>query len=108
MDAVIRFLFRVLATLTLAAAVVLGVVDATRSVAASRLVTTPLRESWEAAFPGSLDSAQAFVQENVAGFLWDPVAVAILGQPGFAVLAVLAFLLYAAGRRSARPRDEWA
>lgn len=104
----IRFLFRVLATLTLAAAVIMAVVDATRSVAQSQLVLTPLGESWASAFPDGPGMLQTFLQTKVANFLWDPVTVAILGQPGFVVLAALALLLYAAGRRQTRTRGSWA
>ena len=41
----IRFVFRVLALFALAVAVVMAVLDATRSIGASRLMLTPLGES---------------------------------------------------------------
>jgi hypothetical protein len=99
---VIRFFFRFLAVLSLAAAVILAVVDATRSIAASELVLTPLGTSWFAVSPGTLNLAQALVQRYVFPGLWDPLIVSILNLPGFAVFLVLALLFYAIGRRPAR------
>lgn len=88
--------------LSLAAAVILAVVDATRSIAASELVLTPLGNSWFAVSPGTLNLAQALVQRYVFPGLWDPLIVSILNLPGFAVFLVLALLFYAIGRRPAR------
>ncbi len=99
----IRFLFRVLATLTLAAAVILAVIDATRSVAGAKLVLTPMMASWAATFPQGLASFQTFVETKLAGWLWDPVATSILEQPGCLVLAAIAFLLYIAAGRARPP-----
>ncbi len=103
----IRFLFRVLATLTLAAAVVMAVLDATRSVAASSLVMTPLMESWEATFPASLAALKDFLTARIGAFAWDPTLVSLLGLPGFAVLGAVAFLLYAVGYRPRSHQAEW-
>lgn len=98
----IRFLFRLLAMLALAVAVIMATLDATRTVAAKMLVTTPLRDSWTSAWPDGLEGLQAFLQTKVHAFAWDPVAVTVLALPGFIVFAVLAFLLYAIGRRPER------
>lgn len=96
-----RFLLRVLATFALAVAVIMAVLDASRSVAASAIVLTPLGSSWYAVSPATLNLAQAAIQRNVHPALWDPVAVFVLTLPGFAVFGVLALVLYAAGRRRA-------
>ena len=98
----IRFLFRLMAMVALAVAVIMAVLDATRTIAASELVLTPLNTSWITVSPDTLAVAQAFVTEKLHPLVWDPVIVFILNQPGFAVFAVLAFLLYAVGRRPAR------
>lgn len=97
-----RFFFRFLAVMSLALAVILAVVDATRSIAASETVLTPLGTSWFAVSPGSLNLAQAVVQRYLFPALWDPAIVAILTLPGFVVFLVLALLFYAIGRRPAR------
>ncbi len=98
----IRFFFRFLSVVALAVAVILAVVDATRSIAASELVLTPLGTSWFAVSPESLNVAQALVQRYVFPVLWDPIIVTILTLPGFVVFLVLALLFYMIGRRPAR------
>ena len=60
----IRFVFRVLATLLLAAAVVLAVVDATRSIAADTFVVTSLAEAWAQAAPDLLGDAVSAAGEG--------------------------------------------
>lgn len=103
----IRFLFRLLAVFSLAIAVVMAVIDATRSIAASQWVTTPLIESWSSFSAGTLAAAEAFTRDAMLPELWDLVAVTVLAAPGFAVFAVLALLFYAIGRRPQR-RDRFA
>ena len=97
-----RFLFRLLATISLAIAVVMAVLDVTRTIAASRLVLTPLRDSWAGVSSATLESAQAFVSGSLHPLVWNPVMTTILAQPGFVVFGVLAFLLYAIGHRPER------
>jgi hypothetical protein len=99
----IRLVFRVLAMATLAVAVVLAVVDATRSVLADEIVLTPLGQTWYALSPDTLGLAQAAVQRHLHPAIWDPGAIWVLTMPGFAVTGVLALLFYAIGRRPARP-----
>src|SRR4051794_22483341 len=103
----VRFLFRFLATIALAIAVVMAVIDATRTVAASDWVMTPLGVSWMTVSPDTLDKAQAAIAAIHPG-LWDPVALFVLKAPGFAVFGMLALLLYVIGRRPARRLDPFA
>ncbi|RST87753.1 hypothetical protein EJC49_03850 [Aquibium carbonis] len=98
----IRFFFRFLSVVSLAVAVILAVIDATRSIAASELVLTPLGTSWFAVSPETLNLAQAVVQRHVFPALWDPILVTILTLPGFVVFLALALLFYMIGRRPAR------
>lgn len=104
----IRFLLRLLAMAALAVAVIMGVLDATRSVAASAPVMTPLAESWRAVSPETLDALSAAVQANLYPAIWDPGMLWVLSLPGFAVFAALAFLLFAAGHRPARPAGRFS
>ena len=97
-----RFLFRLMATFALAVAVIMAVLDVTRTIAASTLVLTPLGASWVSASPATLDAMQAFIIANAHPLVWNPVMIFILDQPGFAVFGVLALLLYAIGRRPER------
>ncbi len=98
----IRFLFRLMATFALAVAVIMAVLDVTRTIAASRLVLAPLGESWMSVSPSTLEQVQSFVLQHAHPLVWNPVMIFILGQPGFAVFGVLAFLLYAIGHRPER------
>jgi hypothetical protein len=98
----IRLLFRLLATVSLAIAVILAVLDATRSVAVSRLVLTPLGDSLKAAAPNAFENARIAV-EGSWPFLWDTIVVWLLAAPGPLVFAFLALILYAVGHRPARP-----
>jgi hypothetical protein len=100
----IRFIFRVLATLSLAVAVIMAVIDATRSIAASAWVLTPLAESWQAVSPDTFAAAAGFVRDATLPMLWDPVALTVLSLPGFVVFVVLALLFYLVGRRPERRR----
>ena len=97
-----RFLFRLLAMIALAIAVIMAVLDATRTVAASQLVMTPLASSWLAVSPETLNAVQEFVRTKIHPLVWDPIVTGILDQPGFAVFGVLAFLFYAIGRKPPR------
>lgn len=98
-----RFLCRLAATVLLAAAVIMAVLDATRTIAAGRLVATPLSTSWAAVSPETLFSTQDLVATRLHPLLWDPILATIIDLPGFVVFALLALLFYALGRRSRRP-----
>ncbi len=104
----IRFLFRLLATLALAVAVIMAVLDATRSIAASALVLTPLGESWQSASPATFETARQTIGTDIWAPLWDPGMLFILAQPGFVVFAVLALLFYLVGYRPRRAPRRFA
>ncbi|MGB3502025.1 MAG: hypothetical protein WBA44_10395 [Mesorhizobium sp.] len=94
----IRFIFRLAATLSLAVAVIMAVSDATRSIAISKFDPTPIGAAWLKYAPDSLGATQAWLTANAA-FLWDPVLLQLLRTPGFVAFAILALLLYAIGYR---------
>jgi hypothetical protein len=104
----IRFVFRVLATLSLAIAVIMSVLDATRSIAADMVILTPLSESWRAVSPQTYDAAETAVSELLWPYAWDPVILALLSAPGFAVFLVLALVFYMIGRRPERRAGRFA
>lgn len=104
----IRFLFRLLASVALAVGVIMAVIDTTRTVAAGRLVTTPLSASVEGVWPGTLEALRTFLTTSIHTFAWNPVTTFVIAQPGFVVLGVLAFLLYAVGRRPQRRIGDFA
>ena len=103
-----RIAFRVLALFALAVAVVMAVVDATRTVAAGTFTFTPIGESWQAASPETLARFQAAVESYQLPLLWDPVTTFLLALPGWLVFAVLALVLRAAGHRRRRPGESFA
>lgn len=92
----IRLVFRVLSVISLAVAVIMAVTDATRSIAISHLEPTPLGAYWLQYAPDSLENVRIWMEANGA-WLWDPLLLTLLKAPGFAVFAVIAFLLYAIG-----------
>ena len=75
----------------------MAVLDTTRTVAASALVLTPLNASWLAVSPDTRAAFETFVRAKASPLLWDGAIAWVLNQPGFAVFAMLAFLLYAIG-----------
>ncbi|MBN7761536.1 MULTISPECIES: hypothetical protein [Nitratireductor] len=97
-----RLIFRILALFALAVAVVMAVIDATRSIAASALIVTPLGESWYSVSPDTLNLSQALIQRYTFPVIWDPAIIYILTLPGWLVFAVLALLFHAIGYRRKR------
>lgn len=103
-----RFVFRLAAMISLAIAVIMAVLDATRTVAASELVLTPLKTSWNAVSPQTMAAAEMFVREKMSPMWWDMGANWLLGLPGFAVFCALALLFYAIGYRRERTGGRYA
>ncbi|CCV16172.1 hypothetical protein [Mesorhizobium sp. STM 4661] len=104
----LRFLFRLAAMVALSVSVIMAVLDTTRSVAASALVLTPLNTSWLAASPDTRSAFESFVRDKAGSLLWDGVIAFVLNQPGFAVFAVFAFILYMIGYRRERTTGRFA
>jgi len=101
----IRAILRLLSSIALAIAVILAVLDATRSIAAEEVVLTSLGQFWASVSRASLDAAQQAFLTNLPSFVWDTLMIGLLRQPGFAVFAVLALLLALAGRRAQERRQ---
>jgi hypothetical protein len=97
-----KFIARLFGLLLIAAALVAGIADATRSIASSSLVMTPLGKTWYDIDAGSLNLSQAVIERHVWPPLWDPVMITVLQQPTWLVLLVLGalFLLLGAKRRA--------
>jgi hypothetical protein len=101
-----RFVLRLTGFVFLAIAVVAAVIDGTRSIAGSALVTTPLGQTWFQIHGPSLNIAQAAVERHVNPLLWDPVITSVLFTPTFVVAGVLALLFLVLGRPKRRPFEE--
>lgn len=99
---------RLVSMVLLAIAVIMAVLDATRSIAAGVVVMTPLASSWAALSRQSLAGFEALVTGSLPGFVWDPLLLWLLSLPGFAVFAGLALLFALAGRRRERRDHRFA
>jgi hypothetical protein len=95
----IRFLFRTLGLLFLAAAFVFLVYDGTKSIAANALVYTKVNEVWTLLHAASLQQLQPLIERNASPWLWDPVAVTVLNAPAFVALGIVGAILVLLGRR---------
>jgi len=103
----IRFGFRFIGFWFLAAALVALVIDGTKSIADSMLVTTSVAQYFLDFSPTTLQRLEFGVQNNLgAPWLWDTVFVTLLSWPAFAVLALIGFLFMLIGRRRKRREME--
>lgn len=93
-----RLLLRIIGTWLIGIAVVLAIVDGTRSLAANALATTSLGDTWTALGADSLAQLRAFIDTRFFGPVLEPLLTAVLGAPGWLVLAVPGVLLAFAGR----------
>ncbi len=101
----IRALFRLLSMIALAVAVIMAVLDATRSIAADALVLTPLGESWSAVAPQTLEDVQGLLRALAPDALADAILAQLLAAPGFAVVAIVSLVFHVIGRRRRRRRE---
>jgi hypothetical protein len=93
-----RLALRVVGTLLIAFAVILIIIDGTRSLAANGLVFTPLEATWQSMHAESLAAVRDFLSSRLFGPVLEPVVSAILSFPGWAVVGVPGLLLAWAGR----------
>ena len=93
-----RLIFRVIGTWLIAMALILLIIDGTKSLAANALITTSLRESWTGLHAASLGAVEHFLSDRMFEALLVPGFNALLSLPGFAVIGVPGLLLAFAGR----------
>jgi len=100
----IRFLFRFVGYWLLAGALVAAIIDGSKSIAASALVTTPFGQHFQQLAPSLLQRLEFGIQNNLGlPWLWDLVFINVLAWPSFAVLGVLALIFLMIGRRRRAP-----
>jgi hypothetical protein len=85
-------------------ALVLLVVDGTRSLAANEVVLASFGEAWSQVHKPSMDAVSAFFESRFFADLLGVVMQAILTYPAFAVLGVPGIVLALSGRRPQRER----
>jgi hypothetical protein len=95
----IRFFFRFLGLLCLAAAFILVVYDGTKSIAANTFYFTSVRTLWELINAASLLKVKPLLIPYADGMLWDPGMVSLLAAPAWALLGVLGIIFILLGRR---------
>ncbi|WP_421855664.1 hypothetical protein [Oricola sp.] len=98
----IRFLFRLLALICFAIAVVFVVIDATRSISVSTLLITPFQESVELTAPLMLEDLRAWLSVNAPEFVSRTILESVLRWPTFALFGGLAVVFYLVGRTPRR------
>jgi len=95
----IRFLFRTIGLISLAAAFILVIYDGTKSIAGNALSLTSVRALWELLNAASLARVEPVIKSYAGGFLWDPVMVTFLSAPAWAVLGILGIVFIVLGRK---------
>jgi hypothetical protein len=103
----IRFLFRFLGLILLAAAFILVIYDGTKSIAGSSLSLTTVQALCGLINPGSLAKLKPLVEPYAGGLLWDPVTVSILAAPAWSLLGIAGILLLLLGRKK-KPLNGYA
>lgn len=93
-----RLVVRIVGTWLIALATILLVIDGTKSLGASHLVTTSLLDSWSTLNPSSLETVRQFLTSRFFGAILQPLFDWLIEQPGFAVLGVPGIMLVLAGR----------
>ena len=99
-----RLILRIAGTWLIGLALVLLVVDGTRSLGASALVFTSLADLWTSVHPPSLDAVRSFFDSRFFAALLDLVLKAVLDYPAFAVFGVPGIILAILGRAPRRER----
>ena len=99
-----RLVLRILGTWLIATALVLIVIDGTKSLGANHLVLTSLAQLWTQLHPESLAGVQAFFESRFFAALLAAALQTVLGYPAFAVSGVPGIILALAGRRPRRER----
>ncbi|MET3645994.1 hypothetical protein [Phyllobacterium ifriqiyense] len=104
----LRLIFRLLAYICLSLAIIAAVLDAARSVGASNLVITLLRDSWQSVSANSFALVETSIRTHLYSIFWDPLMLWVLDAPTVLVFALLALLLYAIGYRRADKTGRFA
>jgi MYXO-CTERM domain-containing protein len=95
----IRFLFRSIGFLSLAAAFLMVVYDGMKSIVDSRITITSVRGLWELINAASLANLRPVIEGRLGPTAWDPVFTSFLNAPSWAVLGILGIVLILLGRR---------
>src|SRR5258708_379092 len=95
----IRFLFRFIGLICLAAAFILVIYDGTKSIAGNSPFFTSVRALWELIHAASLAKVRPMIEHYAGGLLWDPGMTSVLAAPSWALLGGLGILFLIFGRK---------
>ncbi|SFV38807.1 hypothetical protein SAMN05216456_3628 [Devosia crocina] len=98
-----RTVLRIIGTWLIGLALVLLVIDGTKSLAANAIVMTSLGDGWTAIHPGSIEAVSAFFSSRLFADLLASLFASLLTYPAFAVIGVPGIVLALLGRR---PRSQ--
>jgi hypothetical protein len=99
-----RLILRIAGTWLIALALVLAVIDGTKSLGANGLVLTSLAKLWQQIHPASLAAVDDFFASRYFADLLDVALGVILDAPAFAVFGILGVFVALAGRQRRRER----
>lgn len=94
-----RLVLRMVGTWLVALALVLLVIDGTKSLAANALTFTSLTQAWTQVHAGSIEEVRAFLASRYFADFLAQVMDALLAAPAFAVLGIPGLALAFLGRR---------
>ncbi|MFK7902990.1 MAG: hypothetical protein AB8B49_09140 [Nitratireductor sp.] len=90
----LKLISKILGLVSLALAVIIAVLDLTKSIADSKVVLTSLGEHWVNFNTTSLQYLQVGIQRKFGiPWAWDTIFVPLLQMPGWLVFGVLAIIL---------------
>jgi hypothetical protein len=95
----IRFLFRAVGFLCIAAAFLLIIYDGTKSIAGNAVFITSVRSLWEIINAASLQALRPLIEGNLGRLAWDPVFTGFLNTPSWAVIGLLGIVFIILGRK---------
>jgi len=99
-----RLVLRILGTWLIGLAMVLLVIDGTKSLAANEIVFTALGDAWSQVHRPSLDGVSGFFESRFFADLLRVMLAQVLTYPAFAVVGVPGIVLALLGRRPWRER----
>lgn len=98
-----RFLLRFLSLMSLAAAVIVGIVDSIQSVAGGTVALTPFGAALFSINPQILVTTEAYFRAHISAYFWDTVMEWLLLQPAVMVLLVLSLIFWLAAYKREAP-----
>jgi hypothetical protein len=97
-DHPMRLVLRLLGTWLVAVALILGVVDGTKSLAANSLIFTSFAEAWTWLNAESLAVTQTFLESRLFGPVLETISDAVFSAPAWLVIAIPGLLIAWMGR----------